>query len=105
MEKLTIILHDPPYCTEKVYKGLGYASALVSTGVQLNRFLLADGVGQLAVDRRHRPAITTWPTCMAMGLGQQDLIASVALSPMLDLKRWTKESDSVLMFCDPTIRF
>ena len=44
MEKLTIILHDPPYCTEKVYNGLRYASALVSTGVQLNRFLLADGV-------------------------------------------------------------
>jgi uncharacterized protein involved in oxidation of intracellular sulfur len=44
MEKLTIILNDPPYGTEKVYNGLRYASALVSTGVQLNLFLLADGV-------------------------------------------------------------
>ena len=35
MEKLTIILND---------HGLRYASALVSTGVQLDLFLLADGV-------------------------------------------------------------
>ena len=41
---MTIILNDPPYGTEKVYNGLRYASALVSTGVQLNLFLLADGV-------------------------------------------------------------
>jgi uncharacterized protein involved in oxidation of intracellular sulfur len=45
MEKLTIILNDPPYRTEKVYNGLRYTPALVSTGVQLNLFLLADGVG------------------------------------------------------------
>ena len=35
MEKLTIILND---------HGLRYASALVSTGVQLDLFWLADGV-------------------------------------------------------------
>lgn len=44
MEKLTIILNDPPYGTEKIYNGLRYASALASAGVQLNLFLLADGV-------------------------------------------------------------
>lgn len=43
MERLTIILNDPPYGTENIYNGLRYASALVSTGVQLNLFLLADG--------------------------------------------------------------
>lgn len=43
MEKLTIILNDPPYGTEKIYNGLRYASALVSAGVQVNLFLLADG--------------------------------------------------------------
>lgn len=43
MEKLTIILNDPPYGTEKIFNGLRYASALVSVGVQLNLFLLADG--------------------------------------------------------------
>lgn len=49
MEKLTIILNDPPYGTEKIYNGLRYASALVSAGGQLNLFLLVDGV---AVARR-----------------------------------------------------
>jgi uncharacterized protein involved in oxidation of intracellular sulfur len=44
MEKLTIILNDPPYGAEKIYNGLRYASTLVSAGVQLNLFLLADGV-------------------------------------------------------------
>ncbi len=42
MEKLTIILNDPPY-GEKIYNGLRYASALMSAGVQVNLFLLADG--------------------------------------------------------------
>jgi uncharacterized protein involved in oxidation of intracellular sulfur len=42
MEKLTIILNDPPYGTEKIYNGLRYASALVSAGVQLNLFSLAE---------------------------------------------------------------
>ena len=43
MQKLTIILNDPPYGTEKIYNGLRYASALVSAGVRVNLFLLADG--------------------------------------------------------------
>jgi sulfur relay (sulfurtransferase) complex TusBCD TusD component (DsrE family) len=43
MEKLTIILNDPPYGTEKVYNGLRFASALLSAGVSVNLFLLADG--------------------------------------------------------------
>jgi hypothetical protein len=34
----------------------------------------------------------------ARGLGQQELIDGVELGPMLDLARWTKESDSMLMF-------
>jgi sulfur relay (sulfurtransferase) complex TusBCD TusD component (DsrE family) len=44
MDRLTIILNDPPYGTEKIYNGLHYASALVSAGVKLNLFLLANGV-------------------------------------------------------------
>ncbi len=44
MEKLTIILNDAPYGTEKAYNALRYASALAATGVSVNLFLLADGV-------------------------------------------------------------
>ena len=43
MEKLTIILNDSPYGTEKIYNALRYASALVSAGVLVNLFLLVDG--------------------------------------------------------------
>ena len=45
MQKLTIILNDPPYGTEKAYNALRYASALMASGVEANLFLLADGVG------------------------------------------------------------
>ena len=44
MEKLTIILNDAPYGTEKAYNALRYASALIATGVSVNLFLLADAV-------------------------------------------------------------
>ena len=44
MQNLTIILNDPPYGTEKIYNALRYASALISSGVAINLFLLADGI-------------------------------------------------------------
>ena len=44
MEKLTIILNDPPYGTEKAYNAFRYASALVTQGISVNLFLLADSV-------------------------------------------------------------
>ncbi len=45
MEKLTIILQDAPYGTEKAFNALRYASALLANQVAVNLFLLADGVG------------------------------------------------------------
>lgn len=45
MDKLTLVIQDAPYGSEKVYNGLRYASALVSNQVTVNLFLLADGVG------------------------------------------------------------
>jgi len=43
MDKITIILNDAPYGTEKAYNALRYASALVASDVSVNLFLLADG--------------------------------------------------------------
>jgi len=45
MEKLTIVIQDAPYGSEKAYNALRYASALVTQQVAVNLFLLADGVG------------------------------------------------------------
>ena len=44
MDRLTIILNDGPYGTEKAFNALRYASALVASSVDVNFFLLADGV-------------------------------------------------------------
>ena len=45
MEKLTIVIQDAPYGSEKAYNALRYASALLTSAVAVNLFLLADGVG------------------------------------------------------------
>ncbi len=45
MDKLTIVIQDAPYGSEKAYNALRYASALLSNQVAVNVFLLADGVG------------------------------------------------------------
>ena len=45
MEKLTILIQDAPYGSEKAYNALRYAAALLTQQVAVNLFLLADGVG------------------------------------------------------------
>lgn len=45
MEKLTIVVQDAPYGTEKAYNAFRYTSALLANDVDVNLFLLADGVG------------------------------------------------------------
>ncbi len=45
MDKLTIILQDAPYGSEKTYNAFRYASALLANQVTVNLFLLADSVG------------------------------------------------------------
>jgi len=45
VEKLTILIQDAPYGSEKAYNALRYAAALLTQQVAVNLFLLADGVG------------------------------------------------------------
>jgi len=45
VEKLTIVIQDAPYGSEKAYNALRYASALLTQQVTVNVFLIADGVG------------------------------------------------------------
>ena len=44
MEKLTIVVQDAPYGSEKAYNALRYASALLACEVGVKIFLLSDGV-------------------------------------------------------------
>jgi sulfur relay (sulfurtransferase) complex TusBCD TusD component (DsrE family) len=54
MQNTTIILNHPSMGTEKAYNTLRYATALVETGLRVNRFLMGDGV--LAAKRGKNPA-------------------------------------------------
>ena len=45
MDKLTIVIQGAPYGSEKAYNALRYASALLTSQVEVNLFLLADGTG------------------------------------------------------------
>ncbi len=45
MDKLTIVVQDAPYGSEKAYNALRYTSALLANQVAVKLFLLADGVG------------------------------------------------------------
>ncbi len=44
MDKVTVVLQDAPYGSEKAYNALRYGSALLANQVTVNVFLLADGV-------------------------------------------------------------
>ena len=66
MDKLTIILQDAPYGSEKAYNALRYASALLTQQVAVNIFLLADGVG---VAKRNQKTPTGYYNAAEM-LGQ-----------------------------------
>jgi uncharacterized protein involved in oxidation of intracellular sulfur len=116
MDKLTIVLQDAPYGSEKAYNAFRYASALLANQATVNLFLLADGVG---VAKRGQKTPTGYyntanmleelmakgvkvktcgTCCAARGLGQQELIEGVEMGRMIDLAQWTKESDSVVTF-------
>ncbi len=45
MDRLTIVIQDAPYGSEKAYNALRYASALLANQVAPSLVLLADGVG------------------------------------------------------------
>lgn len=55
MDKLTIVIQDAPYGSERAYNALRYASALLTSQVPVNLFLLADGVG-VAKNHQKTPA-------------------------------------------------
>ena len=116
MEKLTIILQEAPYGSEKAYNAFRYVSALLANQLTVNLFLLADGVG---VAKRGQKTPTGYyntasmlgelvakgvkvktcgTCCAARGLGEQELIEGVEMGRMIDLARWTKERDSVVTF-------
>ena len=71
MDKLTIVIQDAPYGSEKAYNALRYASALLTQQVAVHLFLLADGVG-VAKNRQKTPTAyynTADMLCQLIGKG------------------------------------
>jgi uncharacterized protein involved in oxidation of intracellular sulfur len=118
MEKVTIIINDAPYGTEKPWNALRLTGALlaISKEIKINIFLMGDAVslakaGQsvpsgyynleqmlsdcLAKDVKVKACGTC---CKSRGLKQKELISGVEIGKMLDLARWTAESSKVLNF-------
>jgi len=116
MDKLTIVIQDAPYGSEKAYNALRYASALLTSKVAVNLFLLADAVGVAKRDQKTPTGyyntahmlsqliakgvkVRACATCSAArGLGQEEFVEGVEIGHMTDLAHWTKESDSVVTF-------
>lgn len=116
MEKVTIIINDAPYGTEKAWNALRYAGALLVSKVKVNIFLLGDSVGvvkrgqitpkgyynleAMVKDLVSRGVIikACGTCCKARGLSQADMIEGVEIGRMVDLTRWTCESDGMVSF-------
>lgn len=116
MHNVVLIVQDPPYGTERLYNALRYAGALLAEQVQVKVFLLGDAVGAGKKEQKTPQGyynlasmlkglaakgveVLACGSCSeARGLKENDLLAGVHIGHMLDLARWSKESDTVLVF-------
>ncbi len=118
MMKVTLIVNDPPYGTERLYNALRLAQALLKrdSATEATVFLMADAVsgakqGQKTPDgfynvermlARFRAAggrILLCGTCMdARGLADADMLEGAERSTMAELAEATATADKVLVF-------
>jgi sulfur relay (sulfurtransferase) complex TusBCD TusD component (DsrE family) len=112
----TIILTKAPYGEESSWNALRLAHALCAKGINVNIFLLGDGVF-LAKKGQTTPAgyynlenmledlikkgvtVGVCGTCVkSRGLSEEELISGAKIGKMMDLADWIKESQHVLTF-------
>jgi sulfur relay (sulfurtransferase) complex TusBCD TusD component (DsrE family) len=116
MEKVTMVLLDAPYGTERVLTALRLAEALLTTGLGVRIFLHADSVtaankgqsppkGYYNVEEMLKKLIDkgaevrSCQTCTkARGFTQEDFIEGAVVGKTLDLARWIKDSEKVMVF-------
>jgi len=116
--KLTVIVNDAPYGSERVWNALRLASASTSaeTGMEVKVFLMGDAVaaakrgqatpeGYYNLERMLSDLLTkevevrTCGTCMkARGISDADLVDGVRDGTMMILAGWVKDSDRVATF-------
>jgi len=112
-----IIIHDPPYGSERPYQALRLADALlkVEDELDLTVYLTADGVicakrgqrtpqGYYNIERMlrlilRRACVLACHTCLeARGLNGTDLVDGVVEARLGDLAQLTLEVDKVLIY-------
>jgi uncharacterized protein involved in oxidation of intracellular sulfur len=116
MERVTMVLLDAPYGTEKVLTALRIAEALLTVDTGVRIFLHADSVtaakkgqsppkGYYNVEEMLKKLIDkgvevrSCLTCTkARGLIQEDFIEGAVVGKTLDLARWIKDSKKVMVF-------
>ncbi|MBW9222374.1 DsrE/DsrF/TusD sulfur relay family protein [Methanothermococcus sp. SCGC AD-155-C09] len=113
--KFTVIITTPPYGHERAYSALRFALTSLLEGIDINIFLIEDGV-YLAKNSQNPSQAPNYleylknciesgaivkvcgPCCKARGLSEEDLLEGVILSTMHDLVDFVKESDKVISF-------
>ncbi len=116
MHRITIVLQDAPYGNEKVWNALRLSEALVREGVEVKIFLYGDSVisakkgqsppkGYYNIEEMLKGLIEkgvevrSCLTCTkARGLKEEDYIDGAIIGKTIDLARWLKESDGVMVF-------
>jgi uncharacterized protein involved in oxidation of intracellular sulfur len=115
--KILVVLHDPPYGTERSYNGLRLAGSLAKRdGVELKVFLFGDAVGCATagqklpdgyyhLDRmlssviRHGGEVGCCGTCMdARALAEEALVKGAHRSTLAEVTDWTLWADKVVNF-------
>lgn len=115
--RVLMIVHDPPYGSERPYQALRLADALLKMeeGLDLTVYLTADAVlcakmgqttpdGFYNIERMLKPvlrkgAVMACRTCMeARGLAKTDLMEGVIETRLGDLAQLTLEADQVLVY-------
>lgn len=117
MQKILLILNDPPYGTERSYNALRLARKLLEGGeTEVKAFLMGDGaacgkagqkvpqgyynVGDMlgSVIRRNG-AVAACGTCLdARGIASDDLVEGAQRGTMDMLVEWTEWADKVIVF-------
>ena len=118
MQKILIIVHAPPYGSERCLSALRLASALIGRDgerPQVRLFMMSDAVtvalphqvegsgnglqGLLELLVSEGVAIKLCRTCaMARGLVDLPLIDGISIATLPELAEWTLEADKVITF-------
>ncbi|WP_459201856.1 DsrE/DsrF/TusD sulfur relay family protein [Methanococcus sp. CF] len=113
--KFTVIIGDAPYGKERAYSALRFALTALLEGIDVNIFLLEDGVyvgkkdqnpagvprySELLENAIEAGAVVKacGPCGKARGISNEELIDGVAFGTMHDLIAFVKEADKTINF-------